>query len=110
MSDAYEDQQLFGAPLGDLSGVSLQITFCEGRVSVVLHGHAVNRSAMPTLYVRSSNKDDTNTIVGALSPILLRCKAMNVANVRRHMWASHNRLGREGFEVEIKNCGREPKH
>jgi len=26
------------------------------------------------------------------------------------VWAAHNRLGRDGYEVSIEGCGPEPRH
>lgn len=106
-----QDEQLFGAPPGDLVGVTLGVSFHDtGSVTVVLHGHTVMRQKLMTLRVRHDDKANTSSIIGALTPILVRASGMTAAGMRRHLWAAHNRLGRLGFEVSIENCGREPKH
>lgn len=106
-----QDEQLFGAPPDKLDGVTLSMGFSDsGAVDVVLYGHVTNRRDLMTLRVSSEDRQNTPSIIGALTPILMRASGMSVPGFRRYAWAAHNNLGRQGYEVKIERCGREPKH
>lgn len=106
-----QDEQLFGAPPGELDGVALSATYGpSGSVLVTLYGHTSMRREPMTLSVRADDKAKTSNIIGGLTPILMRSSGMTVSGFRRWMWAAHNRLGRDGYEVEIHRCGREPNY
>lgn len=104
------DEQLFGAPPGDLKGITLGMSWNhDGRGSVVLNGHPVSRRQLLTVTVNFDDRAKTTSIIGALTPVLHRASAADVRYLRRQMWALHNRLGAQGYEVGIANCGREAR-
>lgn len=104
------EQELFGAPLGDLRALSLMISWLDdGQGEVVVFVHQRNRSALLKLRVTFSSRDQVAHIVGSVIPLLQRCSMMSVRAARASMWAIHNRMGKEGFEVHIENCGKSSK-
>lgn len=104
------EQELFGAPLGQLRALSLIISWSdEGHGEVIVYAHQRNRSQLLKLEVRYSRRDQVAHIVGSIIPLLQRCSLVSVRAARASMWAIHNRMGKEGFEVHIENCGQSPK-
>lgn len=106
-----QEEQLFGAPPGACNAASINTYDYGGnRVGVVIVLHPINRKGLLSLRVTVTGDQGLNTVIGAMIPLMHRGPSVGVNFARRALWAMHNRLGAMGYEVEIKNCGREPKH
>lgn len=103
------EEQLFGAPLGDVNGVTLGITkYDGGRWGVGISVHPLNRKGLLTLQVTATEEQGIAQVIGAMVPLMSRANHLSVTLARRTLWALHNRLGAAGFEVEVRNCGHDP--
>lgn len=105
------DEQLFGAPPGDIRAMTLSITkYGEDRWGVTFFGHPTNRKDLLELRVTVEPGQGIGTVIGAFVPLLSRADAASVRLTRRSLWAIYGRLGRMGYEVAIEHCGAEPRH
>jgi hypothetical protein len=105
-----EEPQLFGARADYVAGVTLSHVQKDRdlwRCDVVVQVH--NKQPLMRLTICSLDKEQLHTVTGRMVPLMMRTGSLSPSLARRSLWALHNALGSMGFEVQLANCGQDPK-
>jgi len=106
----HEEEPLFGAPPGQIIELDVALSHHDALSRVRIQGRPENRRQpyrLDVLVERESR--NIAAVLGMMVPVLIRGRAMRGDLLRRSLWAIHNRLGEEGYDVTITGCGRPPK-
>lgn len=104
----HEEPTLFGAPPGRINRLELIVEDPNVVRRMVLRLRSEERNAVLGLEVYQPHEDTPADMLGAVIPLILRSSNLSRNLAGRTLWAIHNRLGREGFEVSIQGCGKDP--
>jgi hypothetical protein len=104
----HEEMLLFGVAPGRVTTLVLQSSVSDAVRTIWVTGKADNRRTEMTLTIRMPQEQSVGEVFGAMMALILRSTDISSGLWRRTLWAIHNRLGREGYEVEIRHCGKDP--
>lgn len=105
MSDTLE---LFGAPPGPVSWVTLYVSPPEGeaRGRVAIQAKGRNRNTLMTLSLDNVQADRMATAAGYMAPLVLKATWLSASAFRAHCWSVYRKVSIAGWEATIKGCGR----
>ncbi len=104
----HEEPTLFGAAPGRIDSVMLHVTIHDKVREVWLSGKPINKKERISLIVRMPADQSATAAIGAMMSIVLRSGDIGTQLWRRSLWATHNRLGADGYEVQLYGAGRDP--
>jgi hypothetical protein len=108
--DTIEEPQLFGAPADWVSGMTISTNLSpDGLRSVNLTGFVNNRHKPMWVSVFVEREGSLSPVIGKMMGLIIRCEHLSPSLMRRTFWAYYNALAAEGYAVDIRNCGTEPR-
>ncbi len=103
-----EEPRLFGALRGDVTAVHVERWVHENELSgITVMIHTVMRSRPMCLWVKGNVDNDWGAVMGTIIPLMMRGVNMTGELAARHLWRLHDRWGAEGYEVTVRNTGKQ---
>ncbi len=74
-----------------------------------MFGHVNNRQKPMWVTVFVEAEGSLSPVIGKMMGLIIRCEHLSPSLMRRTFWAYYNALAAEGYAVDIRNCGTEPR-